>query len=108
MSETLTVAQIKEELTALGIDFDDDMKKAELLQILESETVESVSEVEEKEDPKKYVVVHDFKDLKDKSIVYLKGDIYPRRADSEVSDERILELMSTENKIGKQLIKEQD
>ncbi|HEY4601261.1 MAG TPA: hypothetical protein VIG73_08335 [Cerasibacillus sp.] len=57
--------------------------------------------------PKSYVVIHDFKDLKDNNTIYIKGDIYPRRADAKVDDDRIKELSSTNNKIGKVLIKEQ-
>lgn len=55
---------------------------------------------------KKYVVIHDFKDLNDKNIIYINGDIYPRRADAVIDEERIKELSSAENKIGRPLIKE--
>lgn len=60
------------------------------------------------EQPKKYIVVHDFKDLKDNNKIYIKGDTYPKPADTHVSAARIKELSSTKNKIGKVLIKEQD
>lgn len=55
---------------------------------------------------KKYEVIHDFKDLQDKNKVYAKGDIFPNPANKKVKAERIKELSSAENKIGKPLIKE--
>ncbi|MFJ7932315.1 hypothetical protein [Peribacillus sp. NPDC096448] len=66
----------------------------------------SQNEQELSEAPKKYVVIHDFKDLNDKNIIYINGDIYPRRADAVIDEERIKELSSSKNKIGKPLIKE--
>ncbi|MCM3030387.1 MULTISPECIES: hypothetical protein [unclassified Niallia] len=70
---------------------------------------ELVEEIKEEEKPKKgYVVVHDFRDLKDNNTIYIKGDIYPRRADAVVEEDRINELASTKNNIRKVLIKEQD
>ncbi|MEK4873127.1 hypothetical protein [Niallia sp. FSL W8-1348] len=63
----------------------------------------------QKEDnkPTKFVVVEDFRDLTDNT-VYIKGDIFPRKADATVSEKRIKELSSTKNKLKKVLIKEQD
>ncbi|MGP9039818.1 hypothetical protein [Cytobacillus kochii] len=69
----------------------------------DTEIIETPVEIVEK----KYVVVHDFKDLRDNNIIYFKGDIYPRRADSVIDEERIKELSSTNNKMKKILIKEQ-
>lgn len=66
----------------------------------------SKNEEELSEPPKKYVVIHDFKDLNDKNIIYINGDTYPRRADAVIDEERIKELTSSKNKIGKPLIKE--
>lgn len=66
----------------------------------------SQNEEELSEPQKKYVVIHDFKDLNDKNIIYINGDIYPRRADAVIDEERIKELTSSKNKIGKPLIKE--
>lgn len=57
---------------------------------------------------KEYVVVADFKDLKDNGRVYLKGDIYPAEGATKPTAARIKELSSTKNKINKVLIKEQD
>ncbi|WP_409297754.1 hypothetical protein V1498_06845 [Peribacillus sp. SCS-26] len=54
----------------------------------------------------KYEVIHDFKDLQDKNKVYAVGDTYPNPANKKVSKERIKELSSSNNKIGKPLIKE--
>lgn len=103
----LTVKELKEELDALGIEYNQKAKKTELIEILESETVESV-EVAEKAEPKQYLVIRDFKDLQDKGYVYIKDDLYPRKENKDVTEERIKELMSNKNKIGKPLIKEQD
>lgn len=52
----------------------------------------------------KYRVIYAFKDLKDDNYRYSVGDIYPR--DGGVTNkERINELKSDKNKIGKPLIK---
>lgn len=89
----MTVKQIKEELDAQGIEYDSKARKNELLALLY---------------PKQYVVVHDFKDLKDNGAIYTKGDLFPRKENKDVSQDRIDELLSNKNKIGKQLIREQD
>ncbi|WP_096269505.1 HeH/LEM domain-containing protein [Paucisalibacillus globulus] len=116
----MTVPEIKEKLTELGVEFDDKLNKPELLELLEKEQskVTNESEVdsegseesveEELQKPKQYVVIHDFKDLKDNDTIYIKDDIYPRRAGAIVDEARVKELMSSYNKIGKPLIKEQD
>lgn len=52
-----------------------------------------------------YIVTSNFKDLKDKNHEYKKGDIYPHKK-KEVKQERLDELMSSNNKLNKQLIKE--
>ncbi|WP_437830640.1 hypothetical protein ACQRXC_03935 [Niallia taxi] len=78
------------------------------LELQQDEDQEKVDVNVEETPQKKYVVVHDFKDLKDENIVYIKGDIYPRKADAIVSAERIKELSSTKNKIGSVLIQERD
>ena len=54
----------------------------------------------------KYEVIHDFKDLEDKNKVYTVGSTFPNPANKKVSKERIKELSSSKNKIGKPLIKE--
>lgn len=112
MSNTLKVEEIKEKLTDAGISFDEKMKKEDLLRLLEESTQNENDSPPEETDPvvepkKKYVVVHDFKDLKD-GTVYIKGDIYPRKADAVVDEERVKELSSTKNKIGSVLIQEQE
>ncbi|MEM5014112.1 hypothetical protein WKH57_25725 [Niallia taxi] len=115
MSNTLRVDEIKQKLIEAGISFDEKMKRDDLLRLLEESTKnekndKSPEETDPVEEPKKkYVVVHDFKDLKDgDSTVYIKGDIYPRKADAVVEEERIKELSSTKNKIGSVLIQEQE
>lgn len=53
---------------------------------------------------KKYIVVYEkFKDLEDNNYIYKKGDTYPREG-LEPSKERIKELSTKKNKIGKILI----
>ena len=88
----LTKKQISKKLTDLGIEHNMNMTKNELIAL-----------VPEKKE-KQYKVVHRFKDLQDNNKIYRPGDIY----DSEgKSQERIKELSTTKNKIGRVLIKEQ-
>ena len=56
---------------------------------------------------KKYYVTKDWTDLQDGNHVYKANDPYPRKG-KKVSEERIAELSSTENKRKEVLIKEQD
>lgn len=69
------------------------------------EIVEVKNEEESKE--KKYLVVHDFKDLKDNNRIYIKDDPYPAEGAQNPTATRIKELTSTKNKMKKVLIKEQ-
>ena len=112
MTSTLKVDEIKKKLTDAGISFDEKMKRDDLLRLLDEVNQNDATPPEEtdpaEEPQKKYLVVHDFKDLKDGNTIYIKGDIYPRRADAVVEEDRIKELSSTKNNIGKVLIKEQD
>jgi len=66
-----------------------------------------MSEKQTEKKDNKYVVVHDFKDLKDNNHIYTAGDPFPHSEESKVTATRIKELSSTKNKIGKVLIKEQ-
>lgn len=52
-----------------------------------------------------YTVIYRFSDLQDHNHVYDVGDIYPREG-SDPKLERIRELASVNNKIGKVLIEE--
>lgn len=70
------------------------------------EIVDVKNEEETKE--KKYVVVHDFKDLKDNDRIYIKDDPYPAEGAKNPTAARIKELSSTKNKMKRVLIKEQD
>lgn len=54
----------------------------------------------------KYKVLHKFIDLNDSNKVYVEGDSFPRPANKKISDERIEELSTSDNKRGKALIKE--
>ena len=51
-----------------------------------------------------YKVISSFKDLEDNRHLYSAGDIYPREGVT-VSKERINELKTDNNKVGKPLIK---
>lgn len=52
----------------------------------------------------KYVVISRFRDLQDTNHVYEVGDFYPRSGRAKKN--RVEELLSDKNKIGKPLIKE--
>jgi len=101
MSENLTVKQIKEELDFMGVEYESNARKDELLKLLEEADQQVPVE------PKKYVVIADFKDLEDNAYVYFKDDPYPRKG-MKVDEERIQELSTTKNKRNRVLIKEQD
>jgi len=51
-----------------------------------------------------YKVIHSFKDLQDNEHIYKIGDIYPRKG-VHADKERVDELKTAKNKIGKPLIK---
>ena len=51
-----------------------------------------------------YKVIYPFRDLKDNEYIYNVGDIYPRHGVT-VSKDRLNELKTSKNKIGKPLIK---
>lgn len=55
---------------------------------------------------KKFEAIVDFKDLQDNGKIYKAGDTYPKPANKKVEDDRIEELLSSENKMGKPVIKE--
>ncbi|MFP7480194.1 hypothetical protein [Terribacillus saccharophilus] len=55
---------------------------------------------------KKYEVIDSFKDLQDGNKVYHTGDRYPNPANKSIPEERIDELLSSDNKRGKPVIKE--
>ena len=97
----MKVNEIKKELDKHGIKYTEDMKKAELEDLLKQEE-------ELQEEDKKYVVVHEFKDLEDSGRVYQKDDPYPKNPHLKLTEERIEELTTKNNKIGKVVIKEQD
>lgn len=54
----------------------------------------------------KYVVVEGFKDLQDKNKIYKAGEQYPTPANKKVSQKRIAELTSKNNRQNKILIQE--
>ncbi|ULM99650.1 hypothetical protein L8956_09045 [Peribacillus frigoritolerans] len=55
---------------------------------------------------KTYQAIVGFKDLQDKGKIYRKGDTFPKPGNKKVEKERLEELLSTENKLGKPVIKE--
>lgn len=54
----------------------------------------------------KYEALIDFKDGQDNNKVYKKGERYPKPAKKKIEDERLQELLSSNNKLGKPVIKE--
>lgn len=54
----------------------------------------------------KYEVLTDFTDLQDNNKVYRKGGAFPVPANKKIDGKRIKELSSTNNKLGKKIIKE--
>lgn len=107
----MKVNEIKEKLDELGIEYDDKLKKDELLKLLEvhesvENTTEEVPETAEVTNDRKFLVVyHRWKDLEDNNKTYKKNDVFEHEGKSE---ERIAALSTTNNKIGKILIKEID
>lgn len=53
-----------------------------------------------------YIVMHDFKDLQDKNKIYRAGDVYPSPANKKVSEKRLNELKTKNNRNGIQYIRE--
>lgn len=94
----LTKKEITEELDGLGIEYDQSLRKDDLQALLDEH-----SSLEAPQPEKTYVVIYDFKDLKDQDTIYTKGDPYPKTG-IEVPKERLEELQGKENKIGKPLI----
>lgn len=100
----MTVNEIKQKLDELGIEYDNRARKDDLLKLLNEHS--EVKPKEEKTKQKSYIVVyHKFKDLEDNDKVYKKGDPFNHVGKTK---ERIAELSTRNNKIGKVLIKETD
>jgi hypothetical protein len=55
---------------------------------------------------KKYQVIEDFKDLQDKGKIYRKNDPFPKPANKKVDEDRLEELLSSENNQKRPVIKE--
>lgn len=99
----MTVEEIKQKLDELGVEYNNRVRKDKLLKLL-NEHSETVEEKEaEKPKQKAYNVVYRFKDTQDNNKVYRPGDKFNYVGKSK---DRIQELSSTNNKIGKVLIKE--
>lgn len=102
-----TKKELSKRLSVLEVKHDIKQTKDELIDLLRAEGGQ-FDNLDDEYVGKKYVVLHDFKDLEDKGYVYIKGDPYPRKGNKKVTQERVNELLSTENKMGKPLIKEQE
>lgn len=103
-----TKDELSDRLTELEVDHNTNQKKDELIDLLRSEGGQFDEMPEDLYvKPETYIVIRDFKDLEDKSFVYLKDDPYPRKGNKKVTQERADELLGKNNKIGKKLIKEQ-
>jgi|SRR5690625_1144789 len=98
----MTKDEIKKELDEYGIEYNSKATKDELKDLLDQELE---LQNQEKEPEKTYIVVHAFKDLEDGGRVYHKDDPYPKNPNLKLSEERIAQLTSKDNKIGKPLIK---
>lgn len=99
----MTIKDIKQKLDELSVEYDSKAQKDDLLKLLNEHSEEAQDE-EPKQ--KSYVVIyHRFKDLEDNDKVYKKGDPFNHVGKTK---ERIKELSTTKNKIGKVLIKEID
>ncbi|UII58120.1 hypothetical protein LS684_21090 (plasmid) [Cytobacillus spongiae] len=55
---------------------------------------------------KKYQVIQDFKDLQDNGKIYRKEDSFPKPANKKVDEDRLEELLSSENNQKRPVIKE--
>lgn len=99
----MTVKEIKQKLDELGIEYDNRARKDDLLKLLNNHSGKTA---QENKNQKSYIVVyHRFKDLKDNDKVYKKGDEFSHIGKTK---DRLAELSSKNNKIGKVLIKEID
>lgn len=101
-----TKKEISDRLNELEVPHDMKWRKDELIDLLRAEGGQFDDREVKGIKPESYTVIHDFKDLQDKGYVYLKGDKYPRKANKDVTKERVNELLGKNNKLGKQLIKE--
>lgn len=101
-----TKKEISDRLNELEVPHDMKWRKDELIDLLRAEGGQFDDREVKGIEPESYTVIHDFKDLQDKGYVYLKGDKYPRKANKDVTKERVNELLGKNNKLGKQLIKE--
>jgi|SRR5699024_7299445 len=101
-----TKKDISERLTELEVPHDKKWTKDELIDLLRAEGGQFDEKEAQAIAAESYIVLHSFKDLEDKGYVYEKNNKYPRKANKNVTKERIKVLSSKNNKIGKQLIKE--
>src|SRR5699024_882107 len=101
-----TKKELSERLTELEVPHDMKWTKDELIDLLRAEGGQFDSKEVQAVEAETYVVLHAFKDLEDRGYVYEKNSKYPRKANKEVTKQRVDELLGKDNKIGKQLIKE--
>lgn len=104
-----TKEKLSDRLTELEVEHDISQKKDVLIDLLRAEGGQLDEEPEDEFiQPETYIVIRDFKDLKDKGYVYIKDNKYPRIGNKKVTQDRVDELLGNKNKIGKQLIKERE
>lgn len=101
-----TKRELSERLTELDVPHDMKWRKDELIDLLRAEGGQFDHKEVQVIEAESYTVVHSFKDLEDRGFVYIKGDKYPRKANKDVTRERVNELLGKNNKLKKQLIKE--
>src|SRR5699024_384702 len=101
-----TKKELSERLTELEVPHDKKWTKDELIDLLRAEGGQFDEKEVQAVEAESYVVLHAFKDLEDKCYVYEKNSKYPRKANKEVTKQRVDELSSKKNKLRKQLIKE--
>lgn len=101
-----TKKELSARLTELEVPHDQKWTKDELIDLLRAEGGQFDEKEVQTVEAESYIVLHAFKDLEDKGYVYEKNSRYPRKANKEVTKQRVDELSSNKNKLGKQLIKE--
>lgn len=102
-----TKKELSERLTELEVPHDMKWTKDELIDLIRNEGGQFDEKEVQTVEAESYVVLHAFKDLEDRGYVYEKNSKYPRKANKDVTRQRVNELLGKDNKLGKQLIKEQ-
>lgn len=102
--KNLTKKEISKKLMDLGIEHNIRLTKDELVDLLSREQEKAKKKKAKESRQRGYIVTYRFKDLQDNNKIYRPGDSFDIEGKKK---ERIKELSTTNNKIGKILIKEQ-